>query len=69
MAIVQQQQSSEPAPAMVEVRFLSAKIVRELEEWVRLCRAKGGFGECWIEVADGEIKRIKPQVSLLASKL
>ena len=61
---------------IVELRHLPAGVLRRIDQWIETLvhgdasrEGNGGFGELWIEVADGAVKRIKPTESWLANKL
>jgi hypothetical protein len=56
---------------LVELPRLPAKVLIALNAWLErlITLGNGGYGEIWLEVVGGEIKRIKPTESWMASML
>jgi hypothetical protein len=55
----------------VELEHLPGRLLLALDKWLAdlVDDVNGGYGEIWIEVVGGEIKRVKPTESWMASLL
>ena len=60
-----------PSGERVEVEHVPGRLLLALDRWLHdlVADVNGGYGEIWIEVAEGEIKRVKPAESWLVARL